>query len=101
MFQETNQGICFKVKVIPKASISKLVGWENGELKIRLCALPQKGKANGELLSYLSKILGTAKMNIHLVRGEASRRKCICVEGMKVEELQAKITRVISTETKE
>jgi len=28
MFQQTNQGICFKVKVIPKASRSELVKWE-------------------------------------------------------------------------
>jgi uncharacterized protein (TIGR00251 family) len=91
MFQQTNQGICFKVKVIPKASRSEVVNWENDELKIRLAAVPEKGEANRELLRYLANILGIAKSNLQLVQGETSRHKRVCVTGLTLEEMQIKI----------
>lgn len=46
MFQQTNQGICFKIKVILKALHSQVVEWENDELKIRLAVISKKGEAN-------------------------------------------------------
>ena len=91
MFQQTNQGICFKVKVIPKASRSELVGWEKDELKVRLAALPEKGEANAELIRYLAHLLKLAKSNIQLVQGETSRHKRICITGMVLQEIQKKV----------
>jgi uncharacterized protein (TIGR00251 family) len=89
MLQQTNQGICFKVKVIPKASRSELVEWENDELKVRLAAVPEKGEANTELLRYLADILGVGKSKIQLVQGETSRHKRVCVAGLTLEDVRA------------
>lgn len=91
MFQQTNQGICFRVKVIPKASCSELVEWENDELKVRLAAVPEKGEANAELLRYLADILDIGKSKVLLVQGATSRHKRICVIGMALNAIKAKI----------
>lgn len=91
MFQQTNQGICIKVKVIPKAYRSELVAWENNELKIRLAAVPEKGEANIELVWYLASILDVGKSKIQVVRGETSRHKSIRVTGVTVEDIREKI----------
>lgn len=91
MFQQTNEGICFPVNVIPKAFRSEVIEWENGELKIRLAAVPEKGKANNELIRYLADFLGIGKSKIKLLKGEASRHKRVCITEMTLEEIQAKI----------
>lgn len=70
-----------KIKVIPKASRSEVVGWEGEELKVRLKAVPEKGKANQELIKALSEILGVPKSRLTLVSGETSRHKVVEVEG--------------------
>lgn len=95
MFQETNEGISFKVKVIPKASRSKVVGWENGELRVRLAAAPEKGEANVELLRYLAETFGMGKRAVRLMRGKTSRHKQICVVGISTEQFQEKLKREI------
>lgn len=44
MWKITPEGIVIPVKVIPKARRNAILGWENGELKIRVAAYPEKGK---------------------------------------------------------
>lgn len=87
MFQQINDGIVVKVKVIPKASRSAIVGWENDELKIRLAAVPEKGAANTELIRFLAALLGIAKSNIRLIQGETARHKRLCILGVTLETL--------------
>lgn len=94
MFQQTNQGISFKVKVIPNSSRSEIVGWENEELKVRLAAIPEKGKANNELIRFLADILALSKSKVQLIYGEASRHKCICIEGLSLEQIQSKLPNI-------
>ena len=45
------------VKVIPRAHKNALAGYENGILKVRLHAVPEKGKANEELIEFLARCL--------------------------------------------
>ena len=69
------EGIQLSVKVTPKANRSEVLGWENGELRVRLAAVPEKGEANLELIRFLAKTLGIAKSHITLLSGETSRHK--------------------------
>lgn len=95
--QQIDQGILLKVKVIPKSSKSQIVGWENGELKIRLAAVPEKGRANNELIAFLAKLLGVAKSNIQLVRGVKSCHKQLNIQGFSLELLSKEIEGMINT----
>lgn len=51
----------FKVHVTPKASNNALVSWDGTTLKVRLNSVPEKGKANKELINFLSGVFGVAK----------------------------------------
>jgi hypothetical protein len=91
MLQQINKKISFNVKVTPKAARSEIVGWKNGELRIRLAAVPEKGAANSELIRFLAEILGIGKTKIELIKGETSRHKRISVTSLSMTELEEKL----------
>jgi uncharacterized protein len=72
--------ITFQVKVVPRASKSELVGFlEDGSLKVRLAAVPEKGKANEELKELLSRAFGVTRKQVEIIAGDASQRKLVRV----------------------
>lgn len=81
----------FFVKVVPKASKSEIIGWEQDVLRIRLHAIPEKGKANEALIGLLSQELKVAKRDIVILKGETSRLKKIEIEGLDLEIVKDRI----------
>jgi len=81
MIKDTPKGPELAVKVVPKSSRNSLAGWENGELKVRLNAVPEKGSANKELIDFLSEILNIPKSHIILTHGKTSRHKRLLIQG--------------------
>lgn len=70
------------IRALPNAPRSEFAGWmadEQGRpvLKVRLQAPPVEGKANTELLRFLSRELGCGKSALTLQRGAASRHKIV------------------------
>lgn len=70
------------VRVTPNARKSEILNWgmdEKGRsvLLMKLGAPPVDGRANEELIQFLSKTLGCAKSQITLLRGEGSRQKVL------------------------
>ena len=59
-----------------------MIGWETGELKVKVRAVPEDGKANKALLRFLSKQTGCSRSALELVAGSTSRHKRIAVHGM-------------------
>ena len=84
----TKEGVILPVKVVPRASQNAIAGWENDELKVRLNALPEKGKANEELVAFLAKAWKLPKSAFSILSGETSRHKKILIRGMTLEALQ-------------
>jgi uncharacterized protein (TIGR00251 family) len=70
------------VQVQPNARRNELLGFTQGILKIKIAAPPSQGKANQELISYLSDILGIAKSRILIQHGKASKKKLISIVGL-------------------
>ncbi len=67
-----------KVRVIPRAKKTEIVATlADGTLKIKLKAPPVDGKANEELVRFLSEEFDVAKSKIEIVRGEKGRNKVI------------------------
>ncbi|PID87595.1 hypothetical protein CSB07_00550 [Candidatus Gracilibacteria bacterium] len=65
-----------KVKVITGASKTEffdLLG--NDIVKLRLTAIPEKGKANEQLIKFLSKELKIRKNDIEIISGKTGRLK--------------------------
>jgi len=54
---------------------------------VKIAAPPVKGKANQELVRFLSDILGVAKSNITIEKGLTSRRKVVGIRGVTKEEV--------------
>lgn len=85
MFTElTKLGLIIRVRLTPNSSSCSLKGIfkdADGQayLKINVISVPEKGKANRELISFLSKKLKTAKSNLQLVSGETDRYKKILI----------------------
>jgi len=85
MWKVTPEGIMIPIKVIPRAGKNNIVGWENGLLKVRIAAAPDKGDANEELISFFSSELGISKGSVFLKSGAKSRFKRICLKNIQPE----------------
>lgn len=66
-----------RVKVIPQSSQNKIIGFEEGILKIKCTATPEKGKANDAIITLLAKYYKVRKKNITILRGKTSSLKTI------------------------
>lgn len=85
-FSEKSGAIYFSVKVVPRASQSKIVGNLNGALKIKLNSPPVDGAANAELIKLLSKTFNVSKSEIEITGGEASKNKQLKIENLTTED---------------
>ena len=70
------------VQVQPNARQNEVVAFENGVLHIKVAAPPVKGKANKELIGFLSQLFDISKSQVRIEKGETSRRKVIAIEGL-------------------
>jgi len=79
------------VQVQPGARRNEVLGFEDGVLKVKIAAPPVKGRANKELIAFLSQLLNVSKSNIMLEKGAASRRKLIGVSGLSQAEVAKRL----------
>ena len=89
-------GIILRVRLSPNSSCCAVNGIMEtlpgtAVLKISLNAIPEKGKANKELIAFVAKKLKISKSCIELVSGETDRMKRLLLIGDK-QELMEKIT---------
>lgn len=64
------------LKVVPRSSSSEVAGLvSGGALKVRVAAVPEKGKANDELCSILADYFHVRLSDVELLMGETSRNK--------------------------
>lgn len=70
-----------RVKVIPRSAKSEIVGEsDDGVLKIRIAAPPEKGKANAELIALLTRHYGVPRAAVAIISGHGSSLKLIRIE---------------------
>jgi uncharacterized protein (TIGR00251 family) len=85
----SNRGLA--TRVTPNAGRNEITGWRDGVLQMKIAAPPEKGKANKELIDFLSQALGVKRYAISIIKGHTSRNKVIAIEGMSQEELIQKL----------
>lgn len=72
---ENNSPTSLRIKVIPRARRTELVGMmDDGALKVRVAAVPEDGKANTELCKYLSELYGG---EWEVIAGNTGTRKVV------------------------
>lgn len=79
-----SSGITLRVRLTPNSSCCKIMGLftdadGNDYLKINVTSVPEKGKANAELIKFLAQTLHTAKTNFTIIYGELDRYKKILI----------------------
>lgn len=70
-----------KVKIIPNAHKNSIESFQEETLKIKIKAPPDKGKANEELIKFLSETFYIAKSDIRIISGHSSRLKKIEIQA--------------------
>jgi hypothetical protein len=80
-------GLSLKLHVQPGAKKSEIADIHGDRLKIRLKAPPVDGKANKELVDFLSKLFDVPKRNIEISSGLASRQKTVKIIGITEDQL--------------
>ena len=81
--REVEDGITLEVRVAPRASRNRIVGAQDGALKVTLTAPPVDGAANEALKKLLAKAIGVSKSDVEIVRGDRSRIKVLRVRGVR------------------
>lgn len=89
---KNNQSALLVVKVITKAKVNKIVGWQGEFLKVQLTSAPVKGQANEKLISLLSDFLILPKSQIMIVRGFTTNKKYISLPVGQLEKIKNKFT---------
>ena len=71
------------LKVTPGARKNEILGWEDDYpqvgrvLKVKIAAPPVEGKANKEIIAFLSKTLKVTKSAVEVVHGTSGRIKLV------------------------
>ena len=72
------ESFIINVKVLPRSSVSEVAGkTENEVLRVKVHAVPEKGKANMEVCRVLSEYFGVPRSNVEIVSGHTSAQKRI------------------------
>ena len=79
------------VRVIPRASVSKVDGMRGAAWLVRLRTPPVDGAANTELIEVLASTLRIPKRDIAIVAGEKSRLKRVSISGLDATTVAARL----------
>jgi len=85
-------GAAITVRVTPRMARNEIHDiLDDGTVKIRLTAPPVDGKANKELIKFLSSVLDVAPGSIEILAGQNSHDKLISIINMSSEDVQLRI----------
>ncbi len=70
------------VHVTPKSGKDEVAGWRGSELRVKVTAAPEGGKANASVERTLAAALGVPKSRVRVVRGHSARVKTVEIEGV-------------------
>ena len=93
-YSEGNGTLVFSVRVVPRASLSSIVGEHDGALRVRVAAPPVDGAANEELMRTLAKAFDVPLRHVLIASGHSSRLKQVQVKGITSERLQELLARL-------
>ena len=80
-----------RVKVVPGASRTEVVGRLGAAVKVRVAAPPEGGQANREVCALLADRLGLPLAQVTVVSGPASPNKVIGLVGIAETEAKARL----------
>ena len=74
-----------RVKVIPRSPRTEFAGaMADGTLKVRLAAVPEKGKANEALCAFLAAHYGVSRHHVTVISGQTAALKLVRIDGVSI-----------------
>ena len=80
-----------RLRVVPGAAKPGVVGRYGDAWKVRVAAAPERGAANAAVVELVARTLGVQPRAVRLVSGLGSRDKIVEVEGLRPDELEARL----------
>lgn len=77
-----------RVRVVPGARRSEVVGRLGDAWKLRVQATPERGKANGEVVALLTRALGVPRSAVRIVHGHAAGDKVVEIDGLTTDDAE-------------
>ena len=81
-YLERDGALTFKVRVVPRASRSEIVGEHDNAIRVRLAAPPVDGAANEELVRTIADAFGVSRSAVQIINGHKSKLKTLKVIGL-------------------
>jgi len=77
---KTERKLRLTIKAIPKSSRNEIAAiLDDGSLRVKTTAAPEKGKANAEICDFLAGQFGVGRRNVEVIRGHTSANKKILI----------------------
>jgi len=86
----TPDGVEIAIKVVTRSSSARIDGSTGERLKVRVCAAPERAKANDEVRRLLAGRLRISPSRVRIISGETGPRKTVLLMGIpsgRIEEL--------------
>lgn len=77
-----------RVRVIPKAKRSEVMGRVGSTVRVRVAASAVEGKANTELVEFLAEFFQVKKRDVNITHGLKGKEKTVWIEGRPNHELE-------------
>ena len=89
--KETDGGVSFAVKVIPRSSRCEISGIRGDALVIKLTDPPLEGRANSACIECIAGFLDLPKSNVRIIAGFKAKNKRLLVTGITREQVVSRI----------
>ena len=80
-----------RLRVVPNARRSEVVGIYGEAIKVKVQAPAVEGKANEALRTFLAERLDVPTRAVEIMGGEKSRDKLVAVEGLEMDEARQRL----------
>jgi uncharacterized protein len=84
-------GTRLRLRVVPGARRSEIVGRHGDAWKLRVTAPPERGAANEAVVDLLAGALGVSARDVRLVSGHGSRDKIVELTALGADEAEARL----------
>ena len=90
-----HDGVCLGVRARGGARQNGLRGEHDGDLRVTVTQVPEKGKANKAIHALLCKELGLRRSQVTLLSGHTSSQKTFLVRECSIDDLRQRIERAV------
>jgi uncharacterized protein len=89
--ERTRANARLRLRVVPGARRSHVVGRLGDAWKLRVRVAPERGRANDEVVALLAETLGVARADVRLVAGHTTGDKMVELSHMSVAEAERRL----------